>query len=75
LAESGLPLLRAVRIHSFLPMFLGLVAQAHLCARDYGAAQAALDEARALSQAVGAGFYGPHLSRLEQHLPSPRRFA
>jgi len=75
LAAGALPLLRAVQLNSFLPLFLALAAEAQLSAGDTDAAAAMLAEARAAERAAGAGFCSARLAHLQRQIPSPRRTA
>lgn len=67
---AALPLLRAVRLHSFLPMFLGLYARACVALGDQEGAATALAEARALTGSAGGGFHDAALAVLDTSLHS-----
>jgi class 3 adenylate cyclase len=62
--DAALPLLRAIRLRSFLPLHLGLAAEAWLRVGDRAAACAALDEACAIVGEAGASFHRPALDAL-----------
>lgn len=72
LAATALPLLRVIKLNSFLPLFLGLVAQAHLAGGDAAGARTALAEAQTLTAEAGGNFYSAALARVQRLLPDWR---
>jgi len=70
--DAALPLLRAIHLRSFLPLHLGLAAEAWLRVGDRAAATAAFDEACAMVSEAGASFHRPALDALRPDI-HPRR--
>jgi class 3 adenylate cyclase/tetratricopeptide (TPR) repeat protein len=68
LITQALPVIKAVKLDSFLPMYLGLLAEAQLTDDRAEDATASLDEAASYVAAAGGSFYGPELGRLRGRL-------
>jgi class 3 adenylate cyclase/tetratricopeptide (TPR) repeat protein len=68
LIAGGLPVMRAIKLDSFLPFYLALHAEALAACGQLEAALASADEGLALAAAAGGSFYAPELRRLRGEL-------
>ena len=64
LISRSLPVIKAVKLDSFLPMYLGLQAEAQLASGLVAEAADSLGEADGYVAASGGSFYAPELERL-----------
>jgi hypothetical protein len=68
LIAGSLPVIKAVKLDSFLPMYLGLQAEGQLATDRLADAATSLAEADAYVEAAGGSFYAAELERLHGRL-------
>ena len=64
LMDASLPILRAVKLDSFLPWYLALYAEVQQLNGNHDAALAALDEAGGVVESAGGSFATPEIARV-----------